>query len=343
MGSRRSLIKNALASVVVLAVDGCGSSKKAGDVQTGRSIRFQASWTNDAEFLGYFVALDPEFSYYKKMGLDVEYLTGGPDIIPESSLINGQADIALTTPETTAQYIARDKIPLVIVGSQYQRNPVGVVSLMPNAIRAPHDLVGKRLAVAPANVLSVKALLKINGVPESDVVIVPYAYDPQILLSGTADATIDFVTNVPFAIRKLGREPYSFLLNDFGFPLFNDLVVVKQKTLDERFDDVVAFLAGCMLGWEQNYTDPTFARFPQRFKADRFKESARTVENETDFNRAQKDLMTHPEGYFSMDAESIQRNVSSLQKIGLELPPAIFDTRALSKARTLRKSISEPG
>src|SRR5437879_504154 len=93
------------------------------------TVRMQSSWINDAEFTGYFAALDRRFGYYRKLGLDVQYIPGGPAVVPETSLLSGKADIALTTPETTAQYIRRDKVDLRIIGSQYQKSPIGVVSL----------------------------------------------------------------------------------------------------------------------------------------------------------------------------------------------------------------------
>ena len=65
---------------------------------------FQASWINDAEFAGYFLALDK--GYYAAEGLDLTYLPGGPDVIPESTIIAGKADLALTTPDTTVKAIA---------------------------------------------------------------------------------------------------------------------------------------------------------------------------------------------------------------------------------------------
>ena len=64
---------------------------------------FQASWINDAEFTGYFVAIDQ--GYYTAEGLDLTYLSGGPDVIPESTLIAGKADLTLTTPDTTVKAI----------------------------------------------------------------------------------------------------------------------------------------------------------------------------------------------------------------------------------------------
>jgi ABC-type nitrate/sulfonate/bicarbonate transport system substrate-binding protein len=48
----------------------------------------QAAWINDAEFAGYFLAMDK--GYYAEEGLDLTYLSGGPDVIPESAIIAGR-------------------------------------------------------------------------------------------------------------------------------------------------------------------------------------------------------------------------------------------------------------
>src|SRR6218665_1595867 len=91
---------------------------------------FQASWINDAEFAGYFTAIDK--GYYKDEGLDLTYLSGGPDVIPESTIVAGKADLTLTTPDTTIKAIVEQGAPFKIIGAQYQKNPIGIVSLAKN-------------------------------------------------------------------------------------------------------------------------------------------------------------------------------------------------------------------
>ena len=145
-------------------------------------FNFQAAWINDAEFSGYFLAIDK--GYYKEEGLDVNYLSGGPDVIPESTLVAGRADMALTTPDTTIKAIVEQGAPFKIIGTQYQKNPIGIVSLASNPITTPQDLVGKTLAVPPVNVISVEAMLKISGGDGAAVNFVPYAYDPTPLIKG---------------------------------------------------------------------------------------------------------------------------------------------------------------
>lgn len=299
----------------------------------GRSTRaasglnFQASWVNDAEFMGYFIALDQ--GYYTAEGLAVEYLSGGPDVIPESTLLGGRADLTLTTPDTTVKAIVEQGAPFKIIGAQYQKNPIGVVSLADNPINEPKDLIGKILAVPPVNVISVDAMLKLNGIARDQLTIVPYAYDPTPLIKGEIDASIDFTTNVPFTIEQAGKKAHSFLLYDYGFTIYNDTVVVTQETLKTRRADLVAWLRASRKGWVENLADPNL--WPPKFADTWFKGTGRTVANEIYFNNAQKPLIETPAGIFAMTEEDIAKNLAALAEIGIKGTREMFDTTLLQE------------
>ncbi|MEA3535865.1 ABC transporter substrate-binding protein [Rhizobium sp. CC-YZS058] len=295
--------------------------------QAASPFAFQASWINDAEFTGYFVAADK--GYYKEEGLDLTYLSGGPDVIPESTIIAGKADLTLTTPDTTLKAIAEQGAPFKIIGAQYQKNPIGIVSLAKNPIREPKDLVGKTLAVPPVNVISVEAMLKISGVDRGQVNIVPYAYDPTPLIKGEIDASLDFTTNVPFTIKQAGEEATSFLLYDFGFTIFNDTVVVTEDVLKAKRKEIVAFLKASRKGWEENLADPTF--YPKTFAESWFKGTGRSIENEVFFNTAQKPLIESSNGIFSMTEEAIAANIEALAAVGIKANRSSFDTTLLEE------------
>jgi len=290
-------------------------------------FNFQASWINDAEFAGYFLAADK--GYYKEAGLELEYLSGGPDVIPESSIIAGKADLTLTTPDTTIKAIVEQGAPFKIIGAQYQKNPIGIVSLAKNPIKEPKDLIGKTLAVPPVNVISVEAMLKISGVDRSQVNIVPYAYDPTPLIKGEIDASVDFTTNVPFTIKQAGEEATSFLLYDFGFTIFNDTVVVTEETLKAKRKEIVAFLKASRKGWEENLKDP--AAFPKTFADTWFKGTGRSLENEVYFNTAQKPLIENAKGIYSMSEEAIAANIEALAAVGITAKREHFDTTVLEE------------
>ncbi len=288
---------------------------------------FQASWINDAEFAGYFTALDKGF--YEDEGLDLTYLSGGPDVIPESSLIAGKADLTLTTPDTTVLAIATQGAPFKIIGAQYQKNPIGIVSLASNPIKTPQDMVGKTIAVPPVNVVSVEAVLKINGIDRASVNIVPYAYDPTPLIKGEIDASLDFTTNVPFTIKQAGPDATSFLLYDFGFTIFNDTVVVTEDTLKSKRKEIVAFLRASRKGWAANLADP--AAMPPTFAETWFKGTGRSIDNEVYFNTAQKPLIEAAGGIFSMSEEDIAKNIEALAAVGITATRDMFDTTVLAE------------
>jgi ABC-type nitrate/sulfonate/bicarbonate transport system substrate-binding protein len=287
----------------------------------------QAAWINDAEFMGYFIGIDN--GYYKAEGLDLTYLPGGPDVIPESTIVAGKADLALTTPDTTVKAIVDQGAKFKIIGAQYQKNPIGIVSLASKPIKTPQDLVGKTLAVPPVNVISVEAMLKLNNIDRAQVNIVPYAYDPTPLIKGEIDASLDFTTNVPYTIKQAGAEAVSFLLYDFGFTIFNDTVVVTEEVLNSKRKELVSWLRASRKGWEENFKDPK--AYPPKFAETWFKGTGRTIENEIFFNIAQQPLMEAPGGYLSMTDESIAKNIEALGQVGIKATKEMFDTSLLAE------------
>jgi ABC-type nitrate/sulfonate/bicarbonate transport system substrate-binding protein len=314
-------------SFLGLMAAGTTLSVRSFSANAANPLVMQAAWINDAEFTGYFVAIDN--GYYKDENLDLTYLSGGPDVIPESSIIANKADLALTTPDTTIKAVVDQGAKFKIIGTQYQKNPIGVVSLASKPIKTPQDLIGKTLAVPPVNVISVEAVLKINGIDKSKVNIVPYAYDPTPLIKGEIDASLDFTTNVPYTIKTQGAEAISFLLYDFGFTIFNDTVVVTEDTLKAKRKELVSWLRASRKGWEENLKDP--AAYPPKFAETWFKGTGRTIDNEVFFNTAQKPLIESPSGIFSLSDEAIGKNIEALGQVGIKAPKEVLDTSLLAE------------
>lgn len=287
----------------------------------------QAAWINDAEFAGYFLGMDK--GYYADEGLELAYLPGGPDVIPESTIIAARADLALTTPDTTIRAIVEQGAKFKIIGAQYQKNPIGVVSLKKNPINSPADLVGKTIAVPPVNIVTIEALLALNGIDKAQVNIVPYAYDPTPLVKGEIDASLDFTTNVPFTISQLGEEAHSFLLYDHGVTLYNDTVVVTEETLATKRKELVAWLRASRKGWIEALADP--ALYPPQWETTWFAGTGRSIENEVYFNTAQKPLIEAPGGIFSMTEEDIEKNIAALAAVGITGTREMFDTTLLAE------------
>lgn len=317
--SRRGFLHSAAAASAALTLPG--------RARAGTPFTMQAAWINDAEFSGYFLAMDK--GYFAEEGLELTYLSGGPDVIPESAIIAGKADLTLTTPDTTIRAISEQGAKFKIIGAQYQKNPIGVVSLKKNPINTPADLVGKTIAVPPVNIVTIEALLALNGIDKAQVNIVPYAYDPTPLVKGEIDASLDFTTNVPFTIGQMGEEAHSFLLYDHGVTLYNDTVVVTEETLAAKRKELVAWLRASRKGWAENLADP--ALYPPQWEKSWFAGTGRSIENEIFFNTAQKPLIDTPNGIFAMTEEDIEKNIKALAAVGITGTRDMFDTTLLAE------------
>ena len=280
----------------------------------------QSAWANDAEFLGYFIGMDN--GYYNDENLNFKYISGGPDIVADTVLLSRGCDIALTTPDGTINAITKQNAPLKIIGTQYQKSPLGIVTLKENNITEPKHLVGKRLAVPSANILTTKAFLKRNDIDPREVTFIKYMYDPTPLIQGTVDATVDFITTVPYSIRLRNKEPSSFLFYDFGLKLFMDTVVVSDEVLKTKRKELISFLRASRKGWEENFKD--LQKYPPLFEKTYFNGTGRTIDNELYFNERQKPLIEHPEGIFSMTEAAIAENIDALKDIGIAATPNMF-------------------
>jgi ABC-type nitrate/sulfonate/bicarbonate transport system substrate-binding protein len=293
---------------------------------SSNKLSMQAAWINDSEFMGYFVGLQNGF--YKANDVDLTYLPGGPDVIPESALLAGRAGIALTTPHTSIRAIISQGAPFKIIGAQYQKSPVGVVSLASRPIRTVKELEGKTVAAPPVNLPGFLGMLKLNGIPRTSVRIVPYHFDPTPLIKGEIDASIDFVTDVPYTIGQAGKEASYFLLYDNGVTLFDDTVVVTEEFLAANRSLLVRWLRASRAGWVENFKDPV--KYPTLFKNSWLSGTGRTTDNDIFTNKANKPLIETPDGIFAMTEAGIAANIRYLKSDGIAADRSLFDTTLLA-------------
>ncbi len=321
--TRRAFGKTALAGLAAAAFTPLGRASAA-----EAALSFQSIWINDPEFIGYFIAIDK--GWYKEAGLDLTYIPGGPDVIPQASLLTGKADIALTSLIETASAVSEKGATFKIIGAQFQKSPDSVISLEQTGIKTIKDLVGKTVACPPLSLGTFKVLLGLNGVTEDQLKIVPYAFDPTPLATGQVDAVVDFMTSLPFIVEQTSGKKASYMLfYDFGLPFGQDLVTVTEETLKSRRKDIVAFMRASRKGWNEDIANPE--KYTKEFENTWFKGNGYTPEAALFHSRIQVDLMTNPNGVFAMDESWIEKNLATLDKVGVKADKSLFDTSILAE------------
>ncbi|HJL82553.1 MAG TPA: ABC transporter substrate-binding protein, partial [Acidimicrobiales bacterium] len=86
-----------LVVAMTLVAAACGSDDAAvgtGDCDSVDQVSLQLQWVTQAQFAGYFAAVDQ--GIYDKYCLDVTVREGGVDIAPQQQLASGASDFAVS-------------------------------------------------------------------------------------------------------------------------------------------------------------------------------------------------------------------------------------------------------
>src|SRR5262249_22842261 len=150
-------------------------------------ITLQLKWVPQAQFAGYYVALDADL--YAEERLDVTLLPGGPDVAAEQQVGGGRADFGVGW--GARLLAARDRgLPLVAVGQICQSSGVRLVSGKAAGIARPEDLRGKRVGVwYGGNEYEFLALMdKLGYEPHRDLHVIEQGFTMDPFLAGELDA-----------------------------------------------------------------------------------------------------------------------------------------------------------
>lgn len=262
--SRRSFLKRAgaVALGAAFASDLAGLVGPAASASTRRvalkKVAIQFDYLPNVQFAGSLMALAK--GYYKAGGLDVTLLPGGPNLSPEPVVVSGQALVGITHTAEGLQAIANGA-DLTVIGATFQKSPTCIVSRASAPIRNPKEMIGKTIGVSDTNLPIWNAFLKVNKIPASKVKVNTVQFSPQPLASGQIDGLVGFYTNEPIILDLQGVKTHAFLLNDFGYPIVDDIYIVKTENLKNPAvrREIVAVMTGEAMGWRAGFANPSEA------------------------------------------------------------------------------------
>jgi ABC-type nitrate/sulfonate/bicarbonate transport system substrate-binding protein len=218
-------------------------------------------WVPNTEYADIFVGMEKQ--YFATAGIALKYMGGGPNApVSLVTLAAGQADIAGTSwlQLLDAQAHGND---FVIIASMVPVTPEGLISLPKRPVLKPADLPGTRFLVqGPMERSILDAVFKINHLPPERR-YVPAGFSPEALLAGAGDAYFCFVTNQPIVFEdmklKQGKDFFVTRMDQFGFRVPSQLLVVERKRLQAERATFVSFLRALLQGYIENKKDPGYA------------------------------------------------------------------------------------
>src|SRR5712664_3224137 len=111
-------IATAIAASVIVA---CLSAGNAAHAQTPDKVSFGTNWVAEAEHGGFYQALAD--GTYRKYGLDVTIVPGGPNENNRMLLIAGKIDFFMTANTLMSFDAVTNNVPVVAVAAIFQKNP----------------------------------------------------------------------------------------------------------------------------------------------------------------------------------------------------------------------------
>lgn len=253
--SRRTMI-GGIGAVALGGLVGCSAApaSSGGSAQ----VTYQLSWTHSVQFGGTYLAQDR--GLFKELGLDVRLAPGGPNVAGDANTVSGAALMNISVADGVARSNG-EGADLVIIGAQYQKSPVTILSLAKAPLKEPRDLVGKKIGVAGTDTPGLSAFLTVNGLRADQVTFVPSQYDPAVLTAGQVDGLYCFYNDLPVALAVQGIEGHSMLLADFGYNPMSQTYTVRRASLSDARtrDQIVRLFRGDARGWQLYQRDPQAA------------------------------------------------------------------------------------
>ena len=249
---RRFRVVTALVAVLAMLVVAC-----AEDDDELTPINLQLQWVAQAQFAGYYAAVDQGF--YADEGLDVTILEGAVEIVPQQVVATGGAEFGLAwVPKALVSN--EEDAGLVNVGQVFQRSGTLMVSWADSGITSPRDWEGKIVGNwGFGNEYELTAAIEKFGVNVGE--LVAQSFDMEALLNREIDAAEAMIYNEYAQVLEATNpdtgelyQPSDLTVIDFNDPsiataMLQDAIWVQEAYADENPDIVEAFLRASFRGW----------------------------------------------------------------------------------------------
>ena len=267
--TRRGMIAAAAAvAVTALTLTGCAPSDTGGDTggtdgdfEPMTSVRLQLQWLPQAQFAGYYVALDQ--GYFEEEGFtDVEIIPSGGDIVPQDALVAGDADFAIAWVPKVLGTIEGTGAELTNIAQVFQESGTLQVSWADSGITSVADFEGKRIGSwGFGNEWEIFAAMAAEGLDSTSVSITTQDFSMNALLDGDVDAAQAMTYNEWAQVLEVVNPATGELYQPEDFnvisyeetdgAMLQDAIWADTARLDDPAyaDAAVRFLKAIIKGW----------------------------------------------------------------------------------------------
>ena len=210
-------------------------------------VKFGTNWVAEPEHGGFYQAVAD--GTYRRYGLDVTIVPGGPNVNNRLLLPVGKIDFFMSANLLQAFDAVASNIPTVAIAAMFQKDPQVLIAHPGQGIEKFEDLRKLTLLISREGVATYFQWMKADfGFKDEQVK--PYTFNPQPFLADPHVAMQGYVTSEPYAIETQGHfKPKLFLLADQGFNTYSTLIETRRALVEKTPDLAQRFVDASIIGW----------------------------------------------------------------------------------------------
>ena len=221
-------------------------------------MQLQLNWFHLADHSPIYLAMKK--GYYKEEGIDLTVLRGSGSADSAKKIDLGQSDIGISDAPTVLTAISKGA-NLKMVAVVYDKAGNNLFFRKSANIKTPKDLIGKKIAVPPADSHRVlwPAFAALHGIDPNAVTLVNVKPEGKqaIVAANEVDAAFDLYTSYAIWEKVLGKGDVGHLLwADFGLPIYGHTYFVNNDLIAKNPKLIERFLRATHKGWRDAKADP---------------------------------------------------------------------------------------
>ncbi|KAA2237416.1 ABC transporter substrate-binding protein [Salinarimonas soli] len=237
--------KQALAATVALgALSGAAGAQTAAPTK----VRFGTNWVAQAEHGGYYQAVVD--GTYRRCGLDVEIVPGGPQANNRMLLPVGRIDFYMGGNMVQAFSAVEEKIPTLVVAASFQKDPQVLLSHPGQGLDKFEDLKKSNdILVSKEGLATYYQWMKTEfGFKEEQTK--PYTFNAAPFIANKRSVMQGYLSSEPLKVEKAGNfKPVVHLLADNGFDTYATTIETRRDLVEKQPQVVQCFVDGSAAGW----------------------------------------------------------------------------------------------
>ncbi|MFO7287904.1 MAG: ABC transporter substrate-binding protein [Gammaproteobacteria bacterium] len=217
------------------------------------NLEVQLLWTHQAQFAGFYVA--DARGYYRREGLEVSLVPGGPGIAPLERLERGEVDVAVAWLPHALD--ARMRGADIVNIAQVFHGSAMSLACKTAAVRSIEDIAGQSIGVWNlGDETSVRLWLRRQGIPDTSVKLVPQAAHAADLIEGRVACATIMSYNEFWNLVRAGFQARDLIVVRFGeegLGLLEDGLYVRRSALEDADfrRRLASFLRATVTGWRE--------------------------------------------------------------------------------------------